>query len=238
MYELSTIYNIPIKVTYYKHKNNYDSDDNDDSDEYENNISVSDNNVKHIDYIYDIYDLDINNEYIIIDASNKPYYKGNNNDKYDFYLPYNRLLILPNILPDNLKELYLDNNNIETLDNLPVNLKILSASGNNIDYIKSLPENLVHLNLEKNDITTISIDLPKKLKYLNLNYNLISKLPDKLPSKLEFLSIISNNLKQIPVLSRTLINLHIDFNHIRNEDINFSLYPNLIYFSNSDINDI
>lgn len=246
MYELSqTSYNIPIKVTYYKHNQYNDSDSDSDSDSdneiANNNLIDITTNVKHIEYIYDINDININNDYIIIDGSNKPYNDLNKETDYlsDIYLPYNRLITIPSILPDNLRELYLDNNNIEILENLPRNLIILSIAGNNIDSIKSLPERLEHLNLEKNDITNLPENLPQSLTYLNVNYNVISKLPSALPPKLEFLSIISNNISLLPELPKTLINLHIDFNHIKDSDIDLRVLPNLIYYSNvSSLNDI
>lgn len=70
-----------------------------------------------------------------------------------------------NYLNDNLKRLYLDDNQISKIENLNENLERLHLDDNNISKIENLNENLERLYLENNNIKEItqkSYDLIKK----------------------------------------------------------------------------
>ena len=75
----------------------------------------------------------------------------------------------------NLKELKLNINKIEKIENLPKSLRTLSLSNNKITKIENLPDSLTHLYLNNNEIKKIE-NLPETLTLLSLKNNEIIKI--------------------------------------------------------------
>ena len=107
------------------------------------------------------------------------------------------------LLKDHLKELYLNNNNIEEIQSLEelINLSKLYLQNNNIEEIQNLDElnNLSTLYLHNNKIEKIqNLDKLNKLSKLSLHNNKIEKIInlDKL-NKLSILYLGNNNIEKI-----------------------------------------
>ena len=123
------------------------------------------------------------------------------------------------ILPNNIKELYLEKNSINfttgICNKFPDSIKILDLNTNNITFIEKLLESLSNnieiLNLNNNDLKGFKnkenshlYKFPNKLKELNLecNYYLDSYITNKFPETLKKLNIsnsdININLSKFP----------------------------------------
>jgi Leucine-rich repeat (LRR) protein len=81
------------------------------------------------------------------------------------------------------------------LKKLPDNIKELNINSNHFNIINELPSNLIILNLEMNQIKILN--LPKNLKELNCSHNPIEYL--HIPNKLRYLNCEFTNLKEIPL---------------------------------------
>jgi len=135
------------------------------------------------------------------------------------YVYNNQLTFLPK-LPENLEELYCGNNQIEILPTLPNSLVVIYCESNNINALPSLPKNLKILFCENNKL----VSLPKLPPNLNLLYcvnNNIISLPE-LPKHLKVLVCNKNKLTFIPIIPDTIAVLLIDDNPYD------SLFKNLI----------
>lgn len=100
------------------------------------------------------------------------------------------------VLPDGLKELYIHNNNLKTLEGLPQGLTRLILSCNILVKINQndLPDNLTYLDLSNNELTMMdSFCLPRSLIYLDVSNNKLKRLP-RLPLGLKTLIYDNNKL--------------------------------------------
>ena len=77
---------------------------------------------------------------------------------------------IPNNLPNLLKYLWIDDNQIREINNLPNSLQELDIGNNQITEIKNLPNSLQTLIISNNQIREIK-NLPNSLKYLDLDNN-------------------------------------------------------------------
>lgn len=118
---------------------------------------------------------------------------------------FNKITILPKVLPDTLKELYCDYNFISELPKLPPNLRILNCGSNNLTSLPELPKNLFSLVFNNNRISTLE-NLPDSLEILKFPYNRILHI-DNLPSKLLILECSYNNLEYLGDLPDSLSSL-------------------------------
>ena len=120
-------------------------------------------------------------------------------------------------LPDSLKSLYCDDNQIASIESLPSNLETLSCwdnklttlpelpdgllylgcLGNQITSLPTLPDSLVSLNCDENKLTTLPT-LPDGLRILICAGNAITRLPETLPQNLEALSCGGTELTALP----------------------------------------
>ena len=134
-------------------------------------------------------DLDPNNEENQ-DGSNLEFPQSLINNLVEIETTFNKIEVLPLLTPlINLKNLYVNSNNLKTLPDLPTtNLISLNCSINNL---KSLPKNL-------QSILT--------LKYLYIHGNELTELPE-LPHNLIDLTCSDNNIKNLPILPNTLTKL-------------------------------
>ncbi len=157
--------------------------------------------------------------------------------------------------PPNLKELTLDENRIDDLNNLPDNIEFLTIYGgvnkisklpkklksliclNNEQLIclPELPEDLEILNCAQNNISDLP-ELPDSLMEIYCNDNKLSKLPT-LPKSLNILDISNNywigdseNIEELPIFPaylQTFIAKNLEFMDQESENILKSKYPNL-----------
>ncbi len=112
----------------------------------------------------------------------------------------NDLERLPNLHHTRLELLCFSENRVSTLPNLPITLKCLIFNNNNIITLSNLPKNLQHLECNMNYIRELN-GLPESLVTLSCSHNFIMKLPCL--SSLYFLKTFnckSNNISEIPPL--------------------------------------
>jgi Leucine-rich repeat (LRR) protein len=98
-------------------------------------------------------------------------------------------------LPENLKELYCNNNDLYELPKLPSKLEKLNCSNNHIKVIVDLPDTLDSLECSHNEISKIE-KLPPSLWSLSCRYNKLTKI-DNLPLNLNILECQFNNIEHI-----------------------------------------
>ncbi|XP_059167601.1 leucine-rich repeat-containing protein 49-like [Physella acuta] len=79
---------------------------------------------------------------------------------------------------NNLQSLSLENNKIQTLENLPKNVHILMLHGNQISEIKNIPPNTSQLDLSNNNITHIQ-NIPETVHLFYLSGNNIPSITEK-----------------------------------------------------------
>jgi len=103
-----------------------------------------------------------------------------------------KLTSLP-ALPENLKNLWCEHNNLTELPKLPDTLIDLYCGANKLSSLPpTLPANLDTLACMSNELTSIPT-LPKKLRGLSCSYNKLKKLPE-LPMSLLYLDCDDNKL--------------------------------------------
>lgn len=167
-------------------------------------------------------------------------------DKFDF-------------LPEQLKNLIINNGSIEYLDcsTLPKTLESLILNFCDIKFVDCLPDNLILLDLESNKISFIE-SFPPNLKIIILNNNDLQKIPD-LPEELEILELektdintnlilpqslkifkisgcnLKNILKNIPKNLEELYAVDCDINYI---DFEFAQNLKILNLENNDIDEI
>ena len=101
-----------------------------------------------------------------------------------------------------MKYLYLDNNNITTIDGLDTNksLRVLSLNGNQISKIENLPNLWIEeLFISANKLTSIEgLESLPVLRTLDLSKNQISKLKGlETIESLKFLNLNLNNIQKV-----------------------------------------
>jgi len=127
---------------------------------------------------------------------------NNNSELLDLsHLNLISLPIIPNNILENLKYLFISENNLITIDNLSYlkHLKVIDLSGNKLKSIPELPEFIEEIQIKNNQI--IDITSLAKLEYLvrmDCSNNLINKLP--IIDSLEVLEIGNNDLQTVPKL--------------------------------------
>lgn len=146
-------------------------------------------------------------------------------------IDYTKIETLPK-LPEDLLELYCEDNNLKEINTIPKKLKILHIFENKITKLPELPDTLIELDCSDNPISIIPT-LPLNLTILNIsdiNINSIPKLPDtltdfdcsynnlsilpKLPDRLITFDCSYNNLSILPKLPNTLLNLYCSDNKL------------------------
>ena len=114
---------------------------------------------------------------------------------------WNELTRLPR-LPEGLHILNCDQNELTELPTLPSTLRELYCSGNQLSSLPRLPQGLEKLDIEQNTLTTLPT-LPSTLKWLYCSANELTSLPE-LPKRLESLSCSYNLVTSLPSLPQTL----------------------------------
>ena len=127
-------------------------------------------------------------------------------------LSSNRLTELPKILPQNLKYLYCNYNQLTVLPELPQNLINLSCDYNRLTVLPELPKNLTSLSCDSNRLTVLP-ELPKNLMKLSCYYNRLTVLPE-LPLNLKYLYCNDNKLTALPKLPLNLKYLYCNDNQL------------------------
>ena len=113
------------------------------------------------------------------------------------FLPFKNLIKLPE-LPDDLRELYCNNNRLIVLPELPNSLKYLSCDHNYLNILPQLPNSLKYLSCCKNSLTSLPKQLPVTLQQLECTHNRLTYLPDHLPNSLKTLECWNNYLVKLP----------------------------------------
>lgn len=93
------------------------------------------------------------------------------------------LTSLPNILPESLKELIIDNNSIRVINKLPSRLEKLKCCFNLIEELPEIPESLVHINAWANRLKVFPRPY-KQLEWVYIDRNQITEVPEpwKMPA--------------------------------------------------------
>lgn len=115
-------------------------------------------------------------------------------------------------LPENLIELYANNNHIELVDWFPDNLQIIMLQGNSLKELPDLPRNLLSLFVGKNMLEKLPI-LPEKLENMDISYNKLRDCPG-LPGKLKHIWCHANYLRHCPVLPESLLSGTISYKNL------------------------
>lgn len=123
------------------------------------------------------------------------------------WLSYNMFETIPCTLPKNIKNIYIDNNSIVSLQGIE-NYTLLETLTVNCCKLSSITDeigeciNLVTLEAHKNYISIISPCIGKlsKLKTLSLHSNQITELPEEIGclKELSYLSLHFNNIYNLP----------------------------------------
>ena len=140
----------------------------------------------------------------------------------------NQLTSLPK-LPDSLEELYCRSNKLTLLSNLPNSLKVLYCNHNQLISLPELPNSLKILHCNVNQLTSFAnAQLPNSLKELDCSNNKLTSFSGtQLPNSLEELYCSNNKLTsfantQLPNSLRSL--------YCCNNDIkNIITLPNCLY---------
>ncbi len=125
--------------------------------------------------------------------------------------------------PPNLKELTLDENRIDDLDNLPNNIEFLTIYGG-VNKISKLPQKLKSLICLNNEQLICLPELPEELEILNCAQNNISNLPE-LPNSLMEIYCNDNKLSKLPTLPKSLKILDISNNYWIGDSENIEELP-------------
>lgn len=117
------------------------------------------------------------------------------------------LFNIPDFRNVNVKNLWLDMNNISKIENLPNAVNKLFLRNNKVEKLENLPEELEELWINNNNITVIE-NLPLSLKRLYINSNNVSEIVS-LPENIEVVQIYNNPIKKIPDWILNCKNLYI-----------------------------
>ena len=132
----------------------------------------------------------------------KDWIDGKDVEEYLTLMNYN-IKKIPANLPQNIKKLALDNNNIEDIENIPESVVELYIKNNQIKEIKNLPKHLKVLDIDNNKVASIT-SLPNTLFDLSMENNKISSI-DNLPNSISRLNISKNtNIEVINKLPSSL----------------------------------
>lgn len=206
--KLLTLTNIPetLKKLSCEHNNIYLLDDN---------LTQLDELYADDNRIYKVPQLDIQNEYnlqmrynddMTIDRELYYYMRNsfpvdvniidvNNPDSYEYknisvHLEDLKLDVLPYI-PEDVRKLYIQNNNIREITNLPDNLEYLLANNNPLSVLNIQNTHISYLNCDNCDFETIPI-LPHTIVRFDINNNRIREITD-LPNSLQIFRCRSRN---------------------------------------------
>ena len=102
----------------------------------------------------------------------------------------------------NLKELYVNFNQLTSLPELPDTLTNLYCSCNYLTALPRLPDTLTYLGCAMNQLTSLP-ELPDGLDRLIVGYNKLTSLP-RLPDTLKMIHCENNELTSLPVLPAQL----------------------------------
>ncbi|MEI7199229.1 NEL-type E3 ubiquitin ligase domain-containing protein [Pectobacterium parvum] len=130
------------------------------------------------------------------------------------------LTTLPEILPQGITYLNVENNSLTTLPALPQSITHLCARDNLLITLATLPQETTHLDVSDNPLTalpnilpeqivvldarncgleTLPVSLPQKITRLNINNNRLKTLPNSLPQETTHLDVSANKLVTLPV---------------------------------------
>jgi len=134
-------------------------------------------------------------------------------------------------------KLHINRLKLTSLPPLPENLKFLWCEGNNLTELPDLPDSLIELFCDDNKLTSLPPTLPADLDTLACMNNELTSIPT-LPKKLRGLSCSNNKLKRLPELPMSLLYLDCETNKlpkeysrdpgIGDEDFDSEYYPKYI----------
>jgi hypothetical protein len=127
----------------------------------------------------------------------------------NLFCEQNQLTSLPP-LPKGLIRLYCARNQLTSLPQLPDTLTYLYCEQNQLTSLPPLPDGLRELSCEQNQLTSLPT-LPEGLRELSCEQNQLTSLPE-LPEKLRYLHCFNNQLTSLPELPDTLIGLRCYYN--------------------------
>lgn len=121
---------------------------------------------------------------------------------------------LPAILPECLRRLKLNNNDLVHIEAFPGGLTAINICSNRLELLPALPTSLVELFATYNSLTDDSIrEFPPGLKTLSLYSNKLTKGP-RLPDSMSLLNLESNLITELAPLPRNLHSLKLGYNKL------------------------
>jgi len=140
-----------------------------------------------------------------VDISDKnltkiPNWISNCNNLIKLYCSYNKIIQIPDTLPNSLQRFNCYNNKITQIPNiLPDSLEYFDCGHNQITQIPdTLPDSLQVFECCFNQITQIPDTLPNSLQEFWCGCNQITQIPDTLPDYLQKFFCSNNKITQIP----------------------------------------
>lgn len=122
-------------------------------------------------------------------------------------------------LPKNLQSLDISKNHLKKIpDDLPDTLRKLNINNNQIRKIWYFPKKLTHFSASHNQIKSIPNEFPETLFEFSAGYNKLVKIPKKIPINMRYLNINNNQIQEIPVSVVDCKYIEIQYEH-NNEDI-------------------
>lgn len=136
------------------------------------------------------------------------------------------------ILPDSIKELYLNDCNVfELPKELPKELTILECTKNKLSKLPKLPKTLKKLDCSFNLLKKMT-NLPESLTEINGQGNFLSEIPS-LPSKLTYINFTNNKIRgKVSLKSEFLVEVNLSNNLI--EYVEF--HSNILFKIDLDYN--
>ena len=152
-----------------------------------------------------------------------------------FNCSFNKLIGLPDIIPNDLFALNASNNSIKYIPKLPAKIKILNCSNNCIKWFDQELPNIEKINISYNRLTYFRFDrMYENIQIIDLSSNLLETIYGEFPKNLKILNLEDNRIKEVPSLPETLIELNLAKNKL--EEI--KEYPKTIEKLNISDNNI
>lgn len=108
----------------------------------------------------------------------------------------NDLKVLPKF-KNNLRELFVNDTKIESIDDLPDSVLEIYATSNSIPIINNLPKALEVLKIYKSEIIGIKCKIPDSVRILDLYDNNLRNVPN-IPNSIVEIDLTANLLNELP----------------------------------------
>ena len=113
-------------------------------------------------------------------------------------MSHNKLLFTSPIIPDSVREYYINETSITNIDDLNDNIEILHTCRCNISEVNKLPSELIDWKCFVSQVEKINCKWPSKMKKLDLFNNLLEEI-EELPESLVEADLSNNEFEEIPI---------------------------------------